>query len=135
MTKTRKRNVHLPEFKAKGLEAVRGVKTIIEITQPLISSEIGTGTSFINVANETGLVVPPSDPSSLRQAMHTLWQNPEMASDMGRKAEQRNWDLRSGSAKLNRSDKCIIGVFSLGKGAGAGDLYEQIIWAANAPRV
>ena len=42
---------------------------------------------------------------------------------------------RSGSAKLNRSDKCIIGVFSLGKGAGAGDLYEQIIWAANAPRV
>ncbi len=44
-------------------------------------------------------------------------------------------DDRSGSAKLNRSDKCIIGVFSLGKGAGAGDLYEQIIWAANAPRV
>jgi len=43
--------------------------------------------------------------------------------------------MRSGSAKLNRSDKCIIGVFSLGKGAGAGDLYEQIIWAANAPRV
>ena len=43
--------------------------------------------------------------------------------------------IRSGSAKLNRSDKCIIGVFSLGKGAGAGDLYEQIIWAANAPRV
>ena len=45
------------------------------------------------------------------------------------------WAKRSGSAKLNRSDKCIIGVFSLGKGAGAGDLYEQIIWAANAPRV
>ena len=31
MTETRKRNVHLPEFKAKGLEAVRGVKTINEI--------------------------------------------------------------------------------------------------------
>jgi hypothetical protein len=46
-----------------------------------------------------------------------------------------NITLRSGSAKLNRSDKCIIGVFSLGKRAGAGDLYEQIIWAANAPRV
>jgi hypothetical protein len=42
---------------------------------------------------------------------------------------------RSGSAKLNRSDKCIIGVFSLGKGAGAGDHYEQIIWAANPTRV
>ncbi|MSQ65307.1 MAG: transposase [Limnohabitans sp.] len=34
MTETRKRNVHLPEFKAKvGLEAVRGVKTINEIAQ------------------------------------------------------------------------------------------------------
>jgi transposase-like protein len=32
MTDTRKRSVHLPEFKAKvGLEAVRGVKTINEI--------------------------------------------------------------------------------------------------------
>ena len=48
---------------------------------------------------------------------------------------QDDHGIRSGSAKLNRSDKCIIGVFSLGKGAGAGDLYEQIIWAANAPRV
>jgi transposase-like protein len=34
MTETKKRNVHLPEFKAKvGLEAVRGVKTINEIAQ------------------------------------------------------------------------------------------------------
>jgi len=32
MTETRKRSVHLPEFKAKaGLEAVLGVKTINEI--------------------------------------------------------------------------------------------------------
>ena len=61
--------------------------------KPLISSEIGTGTSFINIADETGLVVPPSDPLAFRQAMDTLWQNPEMASAMGRKAEQRYWDL------------------------------------------
>jgi transposase InsO family protein len=47
----------------------------------------------------------------------------------------RTAEGRSGSAKLNRSDKCIIGVFILGKGAGAGYLYEQIIWAANPPRV
>ena len=34
MTETRKRSVHLPEFKAEaGLEAVRGVKTINEIAQ------------------------------------------------------------------------------------------------------
>lgn len=61
--------------------------------KPLISSEIGTGTSFINIANETGLVIPPSNPLELRKAMHTLWQNPEMASEMGRKAEVRYWEL------------------------------------------
>ena len=34
MTETRKRSVHLPEFKGEaGLEAVRGVKTINEIAQ------------------------------------------------------------------------------------------------------
>jgi len=31
--------------------------------------------------------------------------------------------------------KCIIGAFSHGKGAGAGGHHEQIIWAANPPRV
>ena len=61
--------------------------------KPLISSEIGTGTSFINIGNETGLVVQPSDPLELRQAMRTLWDNPEMAAEMGLKAEARYWEL------------------------------------------
>jgi rhamnosyl/mannosyltransferase len=61
--------------------------------KPMISSEIGTGTTFVNIADETGLVVPPSDPIALRQAMQYLWENPEQASEMGRKAEQRYWDL------------------------------------------
>ena len=57
--------------------------------KPLISSEIGTGTTFINLDGETGLVVPPSDPLALRQAMTYLWENPEQAEEMGKHAEQR----------------------------------------------
>jgi len=34
------------------------------------------------------------------------------------KAILKNRAQRSGSAKLNRPDKCIIGVFRYGKGAG-----------------
>ena len=79
--------------------------------KPMISSEIGTGTSFINIANETGLVVPPSDPVALRQAMQKLWQNPEMASKMGRKAESRYLDLFT-------SDKMV---------ASYVDLYRKLI--------
>jgi glycosyltransferase involved in cell wall biosynthesis len=59
--------------------------------KPMISSEIGTGTTFINIGNETGLVVPPTDPMALRQAMRYLWQHPQEAADMGRRAEERYW--------------------------------------------
>jgi rhamnosyl/mannosyltransferase len=59
--------------------------------KPLISSEIGTGTTYINIAGETGLVVPPSDPQALRQAMHYLWNHPDEAAHMGQRAEQRYW--------------------------------------------
>lgn len=61
--------------------------------KPMISCEIGTGTSFINIDNETGLVVPPNDASALHQAMHFLWDNPQQAYVLGQQAEQRYWDL------------------------------------------
>jgi rhamnosyl/mannosyltransferase len=61
--------------------------------KPMISSEIGTGTTYINIDNETGLVVPPSDPAAFGQAMRTLWDNPQLAADMGRRAEARYWEL------------------------------------------
>ena len=44
-------------------------------------------------------------------------------------------EVRSGSAKLNMLDKCIIGAFSHGIGAVTGGHHEQIIWAANPPRI
>jgi rhamnosyl/mannosyltransferase len=59
--------------------------------KPMISSEIGTGTTFINIADETGLVVPPSDPIALRQAMKYLWEHSEEAAEMGKHAEERYW--------------------------------------------
>lgn len=76
--------------------------------KPMISSEIGTGTTFINISDETGLVVPPSDPVALRQAMRYLWEHPEHAAEMGRNAEARYWkyftaeDMVVAYAKLYR---------------------------------
>lgn len=57
--------------------------------KPMISSEIGTGTSFINNHDETGLVVPPSDPDAFRAAMRQLWDCPEWAEAMGTRAQAR----------------------------------------------
>jgi rhamnosyl/mannosyltransferase len=61
--------------------------------KPMISSEIGTGTTYINVHGETGLVVPPSDHEALRAAMGKLWNDPRMAREMGQRAEARYWQL------------------------------------------
>jgi rhamnosyl/mannosyltransferase len=57
--------------------------------KPMISCEMGSGTTFINIANETGLVVPPRDSNALAAAMNTLWHDRELASRMGAKAAQR----------------------------------------------
>jgi rhamnosyl/mannosyltransferase len=59
--------------------------------KPMISSEIGTGTTYINIDGQTGLVVPPSDPTALRNAMQYLWTHPERAAAMGVQAERRYW--------------------------------------------
>ncbi len=61
--------------------------------KPMISSEIGTGTSYINVNDETGLVVQPSDPKAFREAMRFLWDNPTIATEMGKRAELRYLEL------------------------------------------
>jgi rhamnosyl/mannosyltransferase len=55
----------------------------------LISCEIGSGTTYINIDGETGLVTPPADPQALRAAMRTLWDNPKMAREMGARAAAR----------------------------------------------
>lgn len=57
--------------------------------KPLISSEIGTGTSYINIHEQTGYVIPPSNPIALRDAMRHLWENPQRAAQMGDCARQR----------------------------------------------
>jgi rhamnosyl/mannosyltransferase len=63
--------------------------------KPMVSSEIGTGTTYVNIHNDTGLVVPPSSPRALGAALRTLWDKPELAAAMGRRAEARYWELFS----------------------------------------
>lgn len=65
---------------------------------PLISCEIGTGTSFVNKHDETGFVVKPGCPKDLRDAMLKLLNNEDLAIKMGKNAKKR-------AEKLFNSDK------------------------------
>ncbi|MEQ1769190.1 MAG: glycosyltransferase [Devosia sp.] len=57
--------------------------------RPMISCEIGTGTSFINIDGKTGNIFPPSDSAALAAAMQQLMQNRELARHLGAGAESR----------------------------------------------
>ncbi|AVH34842.1 glycosyl transferase family 1 (plasmid) [Pseudomonas monteilii] len=57
--------------------------------KPMISCEIGTGTTFVNIDGETGLAVPPENPPALREAMRRLWDEPGLAARFGAQARAR----------------------------------------------
>ncbi len=63
------------------------------VGRPMISCEIGTGTTFVNSANETGLVINPGSPLALREAMQYLLDNPAIAAKMGKNAKKRSREL------------------------------------------
>ena len=56
---------------------------------PLISTELGTGTSWVNVDGQTGLVVQPRDPQALANAINSLLTDPERRQAMGQAARAR----------------------------------------------
>lgn len=60
---------------------------------PLVTTELGTGTSFYNVDGETGFVVPPMDPNALAEAIKKLLTDRELASRMGFAARKRADDF------------------------------------------
>ena len=64
--------------------------------KPLISAEIGSGMSYVNIHESSGLVVPPSDPDALRQAMALLHSDAKLASQMGKAARNRYEELFTG---------------------------------------
>jgi rhamnosyl/mannosyltransferase len=64
--------------------------------RPLISAEVGSGTSYVNEDGRTGFVVEPESPGALREAMDRLYANLALAEDMGIGARARYERLFTG---------------------------------------
>jgi len=56
---------------------------------PVISTELGTGTSWVNRHGDTGLVIPPRDVPALVQAITDLLADPARRQEMGRRGRER----------------------------------------------
>jgi len=57
--------------------------------KPVISTELGTGTSWVNINEKTGFVVPPKDPKSLAKAIYKILENKKLAQELGKNARKR----------------------------------------------
>ena len=59
---------------------------------PVISTELGTGTSYVNRHEDTGLVVPPNDFRALSSAINRLLADANLRSQMGAAGRKRVQD-------------------------------------------
>jgi glycosyltransferase involved in cell wall biosynthesis len=57
--------------------------------KPVVSTEIQTGTTFVNKDGETGFAVPPRDPAALARAINRLLADDALRLRLGHQAEER----------------------------------------------
>ena len=70
--------------------------------KPVVCTELGTGTSFVNVHDLTGIVVPPMDAPALAAAVNCLLRDEPLRSIMGRQARARAMSEFSLSTMVDR---------------------------------
>jgi rhamnosyl/mannosyltransferase len=80
---------------------------------PCVSTELGTGTSYVNSDGETGFVVTPRDPNALADACNALLSNPRLRQKMGTQARLRAqtlFDIRRVAAEVGAVYHEVVGL-------------------------
>ena len=57
--------------------------------KPVISTELGTGTSWVNIDGKTGFVIPSKDSKAISQAIKKILENKKLAQELSQNAKQR----------------------------------------------
>lgn len=70
--------------------------------KPLVCTELGTGTSFVNLDGVTGLVVPSQDAGALAGAIHRLLADPELRRRLGEAGRERARSELSAAVMVER---------------------------------
>jgi len=82
--------------------------------KPVVCTELGTGTSFVNLHGQTGLVVPPRDAAALAQAIGTLLEDEPLRQQMGQRARERAEKEFSSTTMVKRLVDLYKDVLSIG---------------------
>jgi rhamnosyl/mannosyltransferase len=83
---------------------------------PIVTTELGTGTSFVTRHGETGIVVPPRDPAALARALGVLLANPGLARAIGAAGRRRAMAEFSAEVMLARYEAVYAGVLAGNQG-------------------
>jgi len=75
---------------------------------PVICTELGTGTSFVNQHGQTGLVVPPKDPVALAEAINRLLGDPAERRRLGEAGRLRARSVFS----TERMVRDLLGIYA-----------------------
>lgn len=73
--------------------------------KPVVSTELGTGTSYANLDGVTGFVVPPRDEKALSKALNKLLSDENLRKKLGEQAKQRvakEFEVRMMAARTNQ---------------------------------
>ena len=89
---------------------------------PLISTELGTGTSYVNQHEVTGLVTPPNDPAALAAAINRLTHD----DDLRRRDGRRRADSCPNRIRPNHDGRPRPGALRRGAGAGGCPSAAQL---------
>lgn len=76
--------------------------------KPVISTELGTGTSFVNQSGKTGLVIPPGDSQALAEAVNYLLDHPDLSESMGQAGYERVSQEFSSDKMIERLKKIYL---------------------------
>ncbi len=80
--------------------------------KPVVSTSLGTGTDYLNLTGQTGLVVPSADPGALAVAINELLANKNRRHEMGRRAAERVRTEFSLQTMFDRIEQIYIEVSS-----------------------
>ncbi len=90
---------------------------------PVVCTEVGTATSWVNQHGVTGLVTPAKDPDALAQAIQLLQGNPNLRQRMGAAARQRT----EAEFTLNKMIERVMDVYHrVLTGSGACDPVQPL---------
>jgi rhamnosyl/mannosyltransferase len=91
-------------------------------SKPMICCEIGSGVSYVNQHNVTGLVIPPENPEELANAANRLLSDKVLATEMGQAARARYVELFSSEALGRNYAQLYCDVLARHRRAGTDSL-------------